>query len=550
MNKRKILKNIFMMILTSTMLIGNMSSLVKAENIDGSILAVKNTTPALQNILRENGEKELSSDEYKIIDSKDNKYVEEKSTDIPYVNFTIKIDDSVDDLSKVKVNWTGHASNGNKVYMYAWNVKNSLWDKLCENNVQDDGDFTLSSELVKGDYNDNNNIHVKVLSDAQDNDNFTFAWMTDTQFYAQSYPDIFNTDVNYILNNKEKENIKYVIHTGDIINNSEQEYQWKNADSSLEAFDTASMPYGVLAGNHDVVYNSVVDYSQYKKYFGENRYKNKWWYGASYEDNKGHYDLISEDGNDFIILYMGWDIGEKEYKWMNEVLSKNKDKKAILCFHKYLGTDGKRDDIGEGIYDNVILKNSNVFMVLCGHYYGASNRVDEIDDNKDGIPDRKVYQILSDYQGGDNGGNGYIRLMSFDEKNGTVNTKTYSPKLDDYNFYDNNDSERNSLGYKDEFTIPLKLNKSTKVLATDYFSVEGNKAQSVSSKQNQGVEITVDNNKNQDVGKDKNSKLQNEELDNNTAKTGDMYLEMIVIIMTISVFVVISEIRIKREKGL
>ena len=104
MNKRKILKNIFMMILTSTMLIGNMSSLVKAENIDGSILAVKNTTPALQNILRENGEKELSSDEYKIIDSKDNKYVEEKSTDIPYVNFTIKIDDSVDDLSKVKVN--------------------------------------------------------------------------------------------------------------------------------------------------------------------------------------------------------------------------------------------------------------------------------------------------------------------------------------------------------------------------------------------------------------------------------------------------------------
>ena len=65
------------------------------------------------------------------------------------------------------------------------------------------------------------------------------------------------------------------------------------------------LPYGVLAGNHDVGHLSG-DYSNFSKYFGEWRYSGNPWYGGSYKDNRGHYDLITVGGIDFIMVYMGW----------------------------------------------------------------------------------------------------------------------------------------------------------------------------------------------------------------------------------------------------
>ena len=44
----------------------------------------------------------------------------------------------------------------------------------------------------------------------------------------------------------------------------------------------------------------------------------------------------------------------------------------------------------------------------------------------------KVYQMLFDYQRLTQGGMGYIRLMHFDNKNGKIFVRTYSPSLDDY----------------------------------------------------------------------------------------------------------------------
>ena len=162
----------------------------------------------MENTLAENGEKELNKGEYNLINAQDKNYLEEKSQDIPYEKFTIKIDEAIPDSGSVKIKWTGHAEDGNKISMYAWNVKTSVWDKLCEKYVHDNNDFTMEREIIKGNYNNNNNnIHVKVQSESQDDDEFSFGWMTDTQFYAQSYPDIFNTEVNYILKNKNKENI-------------------------------------------------------------------------------------------------------------------------------------------------------------------------------------------------------------------------------------------------------------------------------------------------------------------------------------------------------
>ena len=112
------------------------------------------------------------------------------------------------------------------------------------------------------------------------------------------------------------------------------------------------------------------------------------------------------------------------------------DLSAILAFHEFLFVSGSRSPIGEKIFEQIIKRNPNVIAVLSGHYHSSNLKVDKLDDNGDGKPDRKVYQMLADYQGGPEGGQGYLRILHVDPKHDTIHVKTYSPYLDDYNFYD------------------------------------------------------------------------------------------------------------------
>lgn len=43
----------------------------------------------------------------------------------------------------------------------------------------------------------------------------------------------------------------------------------------------------------------LADYENYYKYFGENRFKTQPTYGGTYQNNKGHYDLINEGWTGF-----------------------------------------------------------------------------------------------------------------------------------------------------------------------------------------------------------------------------------------------------------
>ncbi len=113
-----------------------------------------------------------------------------------------------------------------------------------------------------------------------------------------------------------------------------------------------------------------------------------------------------------------------------------------------------------------MLPNENVIAVLCGHYHDSATLVDAIDDDGDGIPDRQVYQMLGDYQGGPEGGQGYMKLLHFDQNNNKIMVNTYSPYLDNYNFYD-----PIQFPEKDERNLEVDLQPQLKRVATDYFTV-------------------------------------------------------------------------------
>ena len=47
-------------------------------------------------------------------------------------------------------------------------------------------------------------------------------------------------------------NIQYLFHNGDIIDDQPNVREWEQADAAYRMLDEAGVPYGILAGNHDV----------------------------------------------------------------------------------------------------------------------------------------------------------------------------------------------------------------------------------------------------------------------------------------------------------
>jgi len=449
---------------------------------------------------------------------------------LPYIRYTVNVGD-ISESDNVVASWDGTASGSDRTHavtMYVLNTETGKWDNIAradangsiksvmfnaKNHVSDGkaqilvqctADSALPQLDITADGSTDNNAGWTGDLAPVDYD-FCFAWETDTQYYAEEWQNHYLNMNRWIVDNAEEKKIVYTIHTGDIVDDCDMIYQWENADEAMKIFDDAGMPYGVLGGNHDVA-AGLEDFENYYTYFGEDRFVSQPTYGGSYKNNRGHYDLISEGGQDFIIVYMSWNIYREELDWMNEVLQQYSDRKAILCFHtyanvKYSGTS-LLDYYGELIQKEVVAKNSNVFAVLNGHYHGSSYETVKFDDNGDGVNERTVYQICTDYQSGFEGGNEYIKFLYFDLDNNRIYMNSYSPCLDDYNFYD--DAEVRNINVEgesdievDKMVLDVNFNTDEQTITENSFSVyvlsdDANASTVQVDKTTGAAELTVD----------------------------------------------------------
>ena len=79
---------------------------------------------------------------------------------------------------------------------------------------------------------------------------YTIGWLSDTQHYSRRYPAIFLEQTRFLAENADRLNLAYIVHTGDLVHNRDEEAQWRAADEAMRVID--AIPYGVLPGNHDV----------------------------------------------------------------------------------------------------------------------------------------------------------------------------------------------------------------------------------------------------------------------------------------------------------
>ncbi len=267
---------------------------------------------------------------------------------------------------------------------------------------------------------------------------FTIIAMPDTQHYTDSAANyaFFSAQTQWIVANRDSRNIVFVTGVGDIVQTGDtNSSEWQVADAAyglLEDPATTSLasgiPYGLAVGNHDqspVGGGSSASTTLYNQFFGVSNFTGRSYYGGHYgTDNDNHYELFDAGGMDFIIIHLEYDTTPEQpvLDWADNLLTTYGSRRAIVTTHYVinLGNPGGWGTQGQATY-NALSDHPNLFLMLGGHVHGEGRRQDTAANGN------VVNTLLFDYQDYANGGDGWLRILTFSPADDTIEVETYSP---------------------------------------------------------------------------------------------------------------------------
>ncbi|WP_396610542.1 DNRLRE domain-containing protein [Haloferax sp. S1W] len=296
---------------------------------------------------------------------------------------------------------------------------------------------------------------------------WTIVALPDTQKYAKSSTLITyaQDQTDWVVNNLDAENVAFVTHEGDIVDDGSNQTQWERMDAIVDTLDgdlsttpDGLVPYATPPGDHDwaVEEDRSSSTAYYRQYFGQSRYEGRSWFGGAAPNDLSHYQLFSAGGYDFLHIDLEWEApgdasdASTPLGWAQSVMDQYSDRPTIVTTHSYVW-DGNppgrttfvEENSGDGssgqeIWKAIIEPNPQVFMVLNGNFHESSGsdngEYHQVSTNAAG---RSVYEILANYQDYPNGGNGWLRLVQFVPGGGSdgqdrIAVRTYSPSLDQF----------------------------------------------------------------------------------------------------------------------
>ena len=245
---------------------------------------------------------------------------------------------------------------------------------------------------------------------------FTIAAIPDTQVYSEENNPGFLQQVEWLLANAAGQNIVFVTHLGDVVDNGTNTTQWANAMKALNPLlKQSALPFSIVRGNHDepgfFLQNIPVDLM-----------KTKPWFVGADPTGLTQAQIFSVQGAQILHIGFEKDPSATELAWANALLARPELQgiPVIVSTHDYI--DGSGQSVtGKLIWDGFVKNNPLVFMVLNGHTHTEYALV-----NHDAAG-RPVYQMLSDYQDRANAGSGLMRLITIDPVQSKIFVKTFSP---------------------------------------------------------------------------------------------------------------------------
>jgi hypothetical protein len=260
---------------------------------------------------------------------------------------------------------------------------------------------------------------------------FSLAILPDTQMYSRYNVGMFNAQTRWIADNARSHNIAFTTHLGDVVDRARRDYEWANADSALRILEFAHQPYSILAGNHDLLGKKLNDSERdaqnepFLQFFPVERFQQNSTYGGHSPSGFNSYYIFESVGQQFLILALDWRLSDESLLWVQSVLDAHPNMPTILTTHQllYVDRDGnpRLSHNGSLLWNQIIEPNNQIFLAINGHHYGVTHVVSQNNVGND------VLLMLVDYQADYMGGNGMLRLLTFDLLNDRIHAQTFSP---------------------------------------------------------------------------------------------------------------------------
>jgi hypothetical protein len=299
---------------------------------------------------------------------------------------------------------------------------------------------------------------------------FSIILLPDTQKYTTpglaGWPELFDIQTQWIVDNKDSLNIAFVLHEGDITNDNDDP-GWANAKTSLDLLDGV-VPYVLAVGNHDGLGSAPYDTTKFNQTFPVSKFENLPTFGDVFEPGKmdNCYHRFHAGSVDWLVFALEFGPRDMVLEWANQVAQNHPQHRLIVVTHthvysddlhhqsglgqNWVPTDYGRENNGDDMWEEFLKNHSNTAFVFNGHVLndGQGRRVDT------GVKGNLVYQMLCNYQMIANGGNSFLRIIRFYPAEDRLEASSYSPYLAQYNTDPQHRFEYYNLGIFDDRQPP------------------------------------------------------------------------------------------------
>ena len=239
---------------------------------------------------------------------------------------------------------------------------------------------------------------------------FTIGVMPDTQVLSETPQGaaMISAMTQFFADNKQTLNLVFVASLGDMTENGNSTTEWNRIKTSYNILKDAGIPFSPCQGNHDNA-NSL------NNFFPVSDFSSSPYWGGAYNNSMlNSYFLFTVDKMDFLILTNQYTENAQATAWANSIYAQYPNRRAILANH----------DIAKNgwVLSNIISKNNNIFMGLCGH----DTRMDGEEYWTSTSPNGNTQHLLmTDYQGRRDGG-ATVRYYTFKPDEDRIYAFTYN----------------------------------------------------------------------------------------------------------------------------
>ena len=262
---------------------------------------------------------------------------------------------------------------------------------------------------------------------------YSFCVVGDTQILARYYPDSFHSIYDWILENRYSKKIEYVFGLGDITD-ANTSAEWALASGQISRLNGV-VPYSLVRGNHDgsgpfnQFFNNYAYTSQFNGFYEAGKIDNSW-------------RTFSVCGINYLLLGLDYGPSDAVLAWAGSIIEAHPNHRVIITTHSYLFRDGTTLDMtdvyppnpsgsnngksnnGDQMWDKLVSKYSNIFLVISGH--DPSDNI--VVTQSYGDNGNLVTQMLIDPQEIDRSQNGVglVAMLYFSHDGRTVSIEYFS----------------------------------------------------------------------------------------------------------------------------